>query len=97
MPLHTPQAYVVTIDRKTLLANYKPLTDALQASYKWWHYLDNTWIILRYDSLIELQDVLVPLIFTNDRLLILPARGPAAGWMPQDAWTWIRENVPSLW
>ncbi len=97
MPLSTPYAYLVCLELKTPKADYKPLTDELQKSFKWWHFLGPVWILLRTEALVELQAKLLPLIFAEDRLLILPAKGPPGGWLPKEAWTWISENVPREW
>ena len=50
--------------------------------------------MVRYDTLAELGPKLRALIFESDRLLILPAKGPADGWLPTDAWTWIAQHAP---
>ncbi len=97
MPLQDPFAYIVTYDLKQPVEKYTPFFDELRKSYKWSHYIGNTWLVLRHDALIELRPKLLPLIFQTDRLLIMPARGPADGWLPEDAWQWIKENVPNQW
>ena len=97
MPLQTPYAYVVSYDLNQPLDRYTPLFDELKRSYKWWHYLTATWIVLRYDALAELGPKLTPLIFQTDRLLIMQAKGPADGWLAPDAWKWIQDNVPRAW
>jgi len=97
MPLATPYAYVVSCDLTQPLDKYAPFFNELGRSYKWWHYLTATWIVLRYETLVEFGQKLRPLIFHTDRLLIMPAKGPADGWLAQDAWKWIQENVPSEW
>jgi len=97
MPLATPYPYIICYDLNGPPPTYQPLVDELQASYAWWHYLQSTWIVLRYETLVELQPKLLALILKQDRLLILPAKGPAAGWLPKDAWTWIQSSVPREW
>ena len=97
MLLPTPYAYIVSYDLKEPTDKYKPFFDELKRSHLWWHYLTSTWIVLRYEALAELGPKLRPLIFQNDRLLIMPAKGPAEGWLAADAWTWIRNNVPREW
>lgn len=97
MPLPVPYAYVVCYDLQNPVAHYKPLVEELQSSYRWWHYLEATWIVLRYETLVELEPKLVKLISPPDRLLVLPAKGPGAGWLPGEAWQWIQENVPRAW
>jgi hypothetical protein len=76
---------------------YKPLIDELQRSTKWWHYLNSTWLVVRYETLVEFAPLLRSHLVTADRMLIVPAKGPADGWLPQDAWQWIRENVRNEW
>lgn len=97
MPLQFPFAYIVTYDLKQSIESYTPLFEELRRSFKWSHYIDNTWIVLRYETLAELGPKLRPLIFQPDHLLIMPAKGPADGWLPNDAWQWINENVRNEW
>jgi hypothetical protein len=97
VPLQFPFAYLVAIDFNTPEADYTPLANEISRSYNWWRYLKNTWIVLRYESLLELQPLLTRLLGVNDRMLILPAHGPAAGWLPKEAYDWIQNNVPQDW
>jgi hypothetical protein len=97
MPLPIPYAYLITYDLKQPADQYAPLFEELQRSHKWWHYLTSTWIVVRYDAFVELQPKLNPLIYSTDRLLIMPAKGPAAGYLPREAWDWINANVPREW
>ncbi len=97
MQLPNPCAYLICYNLTQPIENYAPLIKELQSSYKWSHYIENTWIVLRYEPLIELTPKLRPLIFQPDRLLIMPAKGPADGWLPQEAWNWIGENVKNEW
>ena len=97
MPLQRPFAYIVCYDLKESIEKYKPFFDELKRSHQWWHFLTSTWIVLRYEALIELAPKLRPLIFQNDRLLIQPAKGPSDGWLPKDAWEWLEKNLPREW
>ncbi len=97
MPLNLPCAYVITYDITQPIEQYGPLFNELKSSYKWFHYIENTWIVLRYDSLVELAPILRSLIYQPDRLLIFPAKGPADGWLPNEAWEWINQNIPREW
>lgn len=97
MPLLTPCAYIVSYDLTQPIAKYEPFFNELRRSAKWCRYIQNTWIILSVDPLAELGPKLRSLIFTPDRLLIMPAKGPADGWLPKDAWDWISLNIPREW
>lgn len=94
MPLLNPFAYLVILDAKTAGLDYTRFITELQTSDDWWRYISNAWIVLRRDSLSELQTKLVPLIGNQDRLLIVPAKGPAVGWLPQEAWVWLNTKLP---
>jgi len=97
MPLLLPYPYIICLHLTQPPQTYGPLVAELERSFKWWHYVPSVWIVLHYDSLIELANRLRPLIRQPDRLLILPAKGPADGWLPADAWHWISENLPRQW
>lgn len=97
MPLQTPYAYLVSYDLKSPVESYEPFFNELKQSVNWWHQLNATWTVVRYESLVELAPKLRGLILTNDRILVMPAKGPAEGWLPKDAWDWINTNVPREW
>ena len=66
----------------------------LQNSEKWWHYLDDTWLLATKESSEQLWNRLAPNLLTTDRLLIMQVTQWASyfGWLPQDAWNWLNEN-----
>src|SRR5713226_2959641 len=97
MTLKYPVAYIISYDLKQPVAKYTPLLQELQRSDKWAHFLTNTWIVLRTETLVELAPKLRGLMFATDRLLIMPAKGPPDGFLPEEAWKWIDENVPREW
>lgn len=95
MPLNHPAAYVVCYDLKQPVDQYLRLFEELKRSRQWWHYLTSTWVVIRSETLTELNAKVVPLIYEGDRLLIMAAKGPAAGWLPGKAWEWLGNNVPN--
>lgn len=97
MPLLYPYAYIICYDLYQPFGLYEPFFEELKRSYRWWRYMNSTWVVLRYEALVELAPKLRLLIFEGDRLLIQPAKGPSDGWLPKDAWEWLKENVPNEW
>ena len=95
--LPTPYAYIVSYQLTQPTDKYERLFTELKASVLWWHYLPTTWVVKRLETLVELRAKLTPLIVESDRLLIMPARGPADGWLPTEAWTWLNTNIPREW
>jgi hypothetical protein len=95
--LSRPYPYLVTYDLKQPVGSYIRLFDELKRSPNWCHYIDTTWIVMRYEPMAEFGALLRPLIYQTDRLLVLPAKGPGDGWLTPDAWDWISQNLPREW
>ena len=95
--LPIPCAYIVSYDLKTPNANYEPLFKELQGSLDWFHYISNTWIVIRNDTLVDFNNTLLKKIYADDRLLVMPAKGPGFGWLPLDAWQWINSKLKREW
>jgi hypothetical protein len=90
-------AYIVCFEHKKLFGNYDAFYAELLASASWWRYLNNTWIVIRTDALVTFADKLRAHLSANDRLLVMPAKGPADGLLPNEAWQWITANLPREW
>lgn len=86
--------YCVSYDLKAPGRNYSSLFKALEQSGKWWHFLRSTWLINTPETAAQLWNRLATHIDRGDYLLIIEVRGEFYGWLPEDAWDWIRENVP---
>lgn len=74
--------------------DYTSLFEELRASPNWWNYLPNMWLIVTSESAGELWSRLGPHITEDDRALLIEVRNDSAGWLPQEAWQWINDNVP---
>ena len=85
--------YVVSYDLRKPGKDYKGLSDELQRSPNWWHYLDSTWLIATSDSADELYNRLIPHLDEGDSILVIQAGSDKQGWLPKDAWTWIQQNL----
>jgi hypothetical protein len=74
--------------------DYKGLEEELQNSPKWWHYLESTWLILTNETPDQLWSRIASHIHDQDRVLIIEVRDNCQGWLPKEAWDWIKTNVP---
>jgi hypothetical protein len=63
-------------------------------STAYWHYLESTWLIATNETPNQVWERISPHIHQADRLLIIEARDNCQGWLPPDAWAWIRRFVP---
>jgi len=82
---------LITYDLHTQGHDYEPFKKAIMAySTEWWHFLQNTWLIQSNHSADTVGNGLLQYITTNDRLLVIDVRGNGQGWLPKEAWDWIR-------
>lgn len=95
--LPIPYAYIVTYELNDANFDYTPFLNELYGSLNWFRHMKNTWIVIRRDTLVGLNNLLLPKIHVNDRLLIMPAKGPAMGWLPNEAWGWLDTNLRKEW
>jgi len=85
--------YVVSYDLRKPGRDYKGLSEVLQSSPSWWHYLESTWLIVTSESAGELYNRLVSHLDEGDSILVIQAGSDRQGWLPKDAWTWIQQNL----
>lgn len=85
--------YLVTYDLNKANKNY----DALFAEIKrcslgdvWCHYLDSTWIIKSNLLVQTIAEKLRRVMDNDDNLLVIELKNNSAGWLPQEAWDYIK-------
>jgi hypothetical protein len=88
------KAFAIIYDLKTPNRDYSGLFEELKKSPKWWHYLESTWLIQTSENPTQIWNRIVKHINNNDRVLIIEVRNNIQGWLSQDAWDWINQNVP---
>jgi hypothetical protein len=87
---------LVTYDLKTPGHDYTALFNEIKGNSQfWWHYLNNTWLVKAEWNADTLGRHLIKFITANDRLLVIEVTGIGQGWLPNDAWAWIRKNGAS--
>lgn len=90
-------SFLITYDLHTPGRDYAGLHAAIKACGGWWHYLESTWIVTtsRYTTANDLFVYLQPHVGKADRLLILAIRAGVdrEGWLPKDAWDWLKANL----
>jgi|APMI01.1.fsa_nt_gi hypothetical protein len=89
------KVFCVSYDLKQPGRDYSPLIDALKESSQWWHYLDSTWLIKTTETSDQVWARLSSKVDKNDFMLIIEVRNNSNGWLPKEAWDWIRTNVPA--
>jgi hypothetical protein len=88
--------YSINYDLKRPGQNYNALYEAIKGCGSWWHYLGSTWLI---DSTLNATGIwsrLSPHVDKNDNILVIGVTRDYSGWLPQDAWDWIKERSSKL-
>jgi hypothetical protein len=62
----------------------------------WWHYLGSTWLV---DAGLDAKTIfgrLRPHVDQNDYVLVIRVGHDREGWLPKEAWEWIKERESAL-
>ena len=87
------KAYLITYEVKNK-GDDEELKEELQKFTKYWHYIDNSWIILsNKNDANEIYKILDGKFFTENNLLIVEINKNYQGWLPQKAWDWLNNNI----
>jgi len=72
--------------------NYSAFYEAIKKQGAWCHYLTSTWIISTSKTPVEVYNAICSHINEPDRLFVGTLTHGYQGWLPQDAWDWIKKH-----
>lgn len=89
------KAYIISYDLNTKGQDYDAIYNAIKdcSTGAWMHYLDSTWIIASYMSASEIETKLTKVIDSNDFFFVAEITKNYGGWLPKEAWTYLRETI----
>jgi len=85
--------HLITYDLNKPGQNYDELYEAIKSLGSWWHYLDSTWLVDTNLSTQKIFDRIHPKMDSSDYLLIIAVKADYQGWLPKDAWDWIKKHL----
>ena len=85
--------YTVSYDLNRPGQNYTDLIAELESSPGWWHFLKSSWLISTNETPDQLWNRISRHVDKSDFVLIMEVTNRKSGWLPQDAWDWINNNV----
>lgn len=86
--------YIITYEIKpTATSNYEKLFEEIKKHKKWWHYLENSWIVMSGDSANQIFSKFETHLDENINLLVIELGKDRQGWLTEKAWTWIKNNI----
>lgn len=78
---------------KNPLRDYSIFYQTLQTATAWEHHIDNCWLIQTTESPIAWDAKLRPHMAPEDMILIIEVTRNYKGWLPNDAWDWIKKTI----
>ena len=87
--------YIITYEiKETATSTYQSLFEEIKKIKPWWHYLDNTWIVMSEVNATEIHNKLKPHLDANINILIFEIGKDRQGWLPPKAWEWLKKHIP---
>lgn len=83
---------LVTYDLNKPGKDYSSLYKVLKSGGTWWHHLDSTWLIETSEQPVVWYNKISSHVDANDNILIIQVQKNYQGWLPEEAWKWIRER-----
>ena len=89
------KVYLLVYDLKKPGQNYTELIQTLKTAEKWWHYLKSTWLLASDLPFETWHQNIKSKIDQNDSFMLMELQPGMRydGWLPQEAWDWMRENL----
>lgn len=85
--------YHICYDLNSPGQNYEALRKELEELDAWCHYLKSTYLVKTNLNMDDLINLLSQHLDKSDRLLVTKIVGPVSGWLSDDQWEWLNENM----
>lgn len=72
------------------------LEEELKKSKGWWSYLERSWLVFTDENPTEIWKRIEEKINKKNSLLIIEVTSNYQGWLPKDAWDWIKEKFGEI-
>lgn len=92
------KVYIVSFElHSTLFRNYSNFYNNLKLYKPWMHYIKDTWFICSESDPHSIYNHLCQYIHKDDRIIITRMTTEYSGWLPQDAWDWLKKMDADLY
>lgn len=85
--------YMISYDLYSPTSNRESVEEAIKSLGTWCKYLTTTYLVKSYTGIYDAQDIVTKHLDSNDRLIIAEIQKPILGWLNQDQWSWINQNL----
>lgn len=85
--------FMISYDLHSPTNNRKAVEDAIKSLGSWCKYLTTTYLVRTNQSKSDVQEICTKPLDNNDKMIICEITGTINGWLDQDQWNWINENI----
>ena len=85
--------YMISYDLHAPTSNREAVEDAIKSLGPWCKYLTTTFLVSTWLDLDAVQSKATAPLDGNDRMIICKVTKPIGGWLSQDQWNWIAQNL----
>lgn len=93
------RAYILTFDRDDNL-DYKAIHEGIvnsQSVINWWHYIKSSYILIcNTNNATTIQKEIIDVMPSKRFLLVEVNLQNRNGWLPQEAWDWIKAQTEKI-
>lgn len=69
------------------------LENELKRSKGWWHYMTHMYMVHTTETANQLWSRIEYPVPKNHSLIILEVKGTYQGWLPDEAWKWVKDKL----
>ena len=85
--------YMISYDLHSPTNNREKVENAIKSLGSWCKYVTTTFLVKTDFSSSDVQDIATKHLDSNDAMIICKVEKPIMGWLSQEQWKWIRENL----
>lgn len=85
--------YMISYDLHSPTNNREAVQKAIESLGSWCKYLTTTYLVSTNKTISDLQEICAKPLDSNDRMIICEITGSIHGWLSDEQWNWIHENI----
>ena len=85
--------YMISYDLNSPSSNRKEVEESIKSLGSWCKYVSTTFLVSSYKNINEVQSIATKYLDSNDSMVICLVQKPIKGWLSQEQWNWISQNI----
>lgn len=85
--------YMISYDLHAPTNNREDVENSIKNLGTWCKYLTTTFLVKTESTSSDVQDAITKYLDNNDKMILCKIEKPILGWLSEEQWNWIRENL----